>query len=122
MKTMNIDGVEYALVPIGKLEPEVQLDITRFKGMVTESDKYCFEATLIRDNNVPGKYYDGVDIEFTDKRSKPWKTDLWDSNTWMRGVLINDPVSLEHLKESVCPQGEAEFKAFLKVLKEEGWL
>ena len=40
----------------------------------------------------------------------------------MRGVLINDPESLENLRESVCLQGEAELKAFLKELKEEGWL
>ena len=122
MKTINIDGVEYALVPLGKLEPEVEINITRFKGMVTESDKYCFEATLIKDDKVPGKYYDGVDIEFTDKRSQPWETGHWDSNAWMRGVLTNDPESLAGLRESVCPQGKAEFKAFLKVLKEEGWL
>ncbi len=122
MKTINIDGVEYALVPVGKLEPEVEINITRFKGMVTESDKYCFEATKLKDDDVPGMYYDSVDIEFTDKRVKPWKTDHWDNPTWMRGVLTNDPESLADLRESVCPQGEAEFKAFLKVLKEEGWL
>ena len=40
----------------------------------------------------------------------------------MRGVLTNDPESLADLRESVCPQGEEEFKAFLKVLKEEEWL
>ena len=122
MKTINIDGVEYALVPVGKLEPEVQLSISRFKGMVTESDKYCFEATtLIKDDDVPGNHYDGVDIEFTDKRSKPWKTDSWDNNAWMYGVLDNDPESLSTL-DHLCPQGIAELKAFLKVLKEEGWL
>jgi len=121
MKTINIDGVEYALVPVGKLEPEVELNITRFKGMITESGKYCFEATLVRYNNEPDKYYDGVDIEFTDKRVKPWKTDHWDNDTWMRGVLDNNPESLAEL-DNLCPQGIVEFKSFLKVLKEEGWL
>ena len=116
---IQIDGVWYVRE---QQEPEVEINITRFKGMVTESDKYCFEATKLKHGDVPGRYYDGCDIEFTDKRGEPWKTDLWDNNAWMRGVLINDPVSLEHLRESVCPQGEAELKAFLKVLKEEGWL
>ena len=115
---IQIDGVWYVRE---QQEPEVQLDITRFKGMVTESDKYCFEATKIKDGSVPGKYYDGCDIEFTDKRVKPWKTDLWDNNAWMRGVLDNNPESLAEL-EHLCPQGEAELKAFLKVLKEEGWI
>jgi hypothetical protein len=121
MKTINIDGVEYALVPVCGVEQEVQLSITRFKGMVTESDKYCFEATLIKDDKVPGKYYDGVDIEFTDKRSKPWKTEHWDNNAWMKGILDNNPEPLK-LLDHICPQGIAELKAFLKVLKEEGWL
>ena len=116
---IQIDGVWYVRE---QQEPEVQLNITRFKGMVTESDKYCFEANKIQKTEWPPEYYDGVDIEFTDKRVKPWKTDLWDNNAWMRGVLINDPVSLEHLRESVCPQGEAELKAFLTKLKEEEWL
>jgi hypothetical protein len=121
MKTINIDGVEYALVPVGKLEPEVEINITRFKGMVTESDKYCFEATKIKHGDVPGRYYDGVDIEFTDKRSQPWKTDHWDNNAWMNGILDNNPEPLK-LLDNICPQGIAELKAFLKVLKEEGWL
>ena len=121
MKTINIDGVEYALVPVGKLEPEVEINITRFKGMVTESDKYCFEATKIQKTEWPPEYYDGVDIEFTDKRSKPWKTDHWDNDAWMKGILDNNPEPLK-LLDNICPQGIAELKAFLKVLKEEEWL
>ena len=120
MKTINIDGVEYALVPVGKLEPEVQLNITRFKGMVTESDKYCFEANRIQKTEWPPEYYN-VDIEFTDKRSRPWKIEQWENNTWMNGVLDNNPESLSEI-DNLCPQGIAELKAFLKVLKEEGWL
>ena len=120
MKTINIDGVEYALVPVGKLEPEVQLNITRFKGMVTESDKYCFEATKIQKTEWPPEYY-SIDIEFTDKRSRPWKIEQWENNTWMNGVLDNNPESLSEL-DYICSQGIAEFKAFLKVLKKEGWL
>ena len=115
---IQIDGVWYVRE---QQEPEVQLSITRFKGMVTESDKYCFEAALIKDDDVPGKYYDGVDIEFTDKRSRPWKVEQWENNTWMNGVLDNNPESLSEL-DHICSQGIAEFKAFLKVLKKEGWL
>ena len=115
---IQIDGVWYIRE---QQEPEVQIDVTRFKGIVAESDKYCFEATKIKDGSVPGKYYDGCDIEFTDKRVKPWKTDLWDNNAWMRGVLDNNPESLAEL-DNLGPQGEAELKAFLKVLKEEGWI
>lgn len=123
MKTINIDGVEYALVPVGQVQPEVEIDIVRSEARTIESDKYVFEATRIERKDVPGTYYDGIDIKFTDKREKPWKEDFWDNNAWMRGVLINDPESLEWLKDgSMCLQGEAEFKAFLKELKEEGWI
>lgn len=113
---IQIDGVWY----VREQEPEVQLNITRFKGMVTESDKYCFEANRIQKTEWPPEYYDGVDIEFTDKRSKPWKTDNWDNNAWMEGILDNNPEPLKLL--DLCPQGIAELKAFLKVLKEEEWL
>ena len=114
---IQIDGVWY----VREQEPEVQLNITRFKGMVTESDKYCFEANRIQKTEWPPEYYDGVDIEFTDKRSKPWKTEQWDNDAWIKGVLDNNPESLSELN-NLCPQGIAEFKAFLKVLKEEEWL
>ena len=115
---IQIDGVWYVRE---QQEPEVQLDITRFEGMVTESDKYCFEANRTQKTVCPPEYYDNIDIEFTDKRSKPWKTDSWDNNTWMNGVLDNNPESLKSLNY-ICPQGIAELKAFLKVLKEEEWL
>ena len=102
--------------------PEVEIDIIRSEARTIESDKYCFEAIRLERKDAPGTYFDGIDINFTDKREKPWKEDYWDNSAWLRGVLINDPESLGHLKESVCLQGEAEFKTFLKELKQEGWL
>jgi len=105
--------------------PEPELDITdniiRFRGISYESDKYVFEATIIRKPDSEFEYYD-CDIEFKDKRTRPWIEDLWDNPTWVKGVLNNNPESLEELRKTVCPQGEAEFKAFLKILKQEGWL
>ena len=99
---------------------ECKLIINEFgNGFVNKNDKIIY----IKKKDLNNAFHNEiVDIEFTDKRVKPWKTDLWDNNAWMRGILINDPVSLEHLRESVCPQGEAELKAFLTKLKEEEWL
>lgn len=116
---IQVNGVWYVRE---QEEPEVEIDVIRTEGRTTESDKYCFEATRIERKDVPGTYYDGIDIKFTDKREKPWKDDYWDNDAWLRGVLENNPESIGHLKDSVCLQGEAEFKAFLKVLKEDGWL
>ena len=105
--------------------PEPELDITdniiRFRGISYESDKYVFEATIIRKPGSEFEYYD-CDIEFKDKRTRPWTEDLWDNVTWVKGVLNNNPESLAELRNTVCPQGEAEFKAFLKILKQEGWI
>ena len=105
--------------------PEPELDITdniiRFRGISYESDKYVFEATIIRKPGSEFEYYD-CDIEFKDKRTRPWTEDLWDNPTWVKGVLNDNPESLVELRKSVCPQGEAEFKAFLKILKQQGWL
>ena len=105
--------------------PEPELDITdniiRFRGISYESDKYVFEATIIRKPGSEFEYYD-CDIEFKDKRTRPWTEDLWDNPTWVKEVLNDNPESLVELRKSVCPQGEAEFKAFLKILKQEGWL
>ena len=116
---IQIDGVWYVRE---QQEPEVKIDIIRSESRTIESDKYCFDAVRLERSDAPGTYYDGIDVRFTDKRERPWKEDHWDNDAWMRGVLINDPESLGHLKESVCSQGEAEFKTFLKALKEEGWL
>ena len=102
--------------------PEVEINIIRTEARTIESDKYVFEAVRLEKSDAPGTYFDGIDINFTDKRERPWKEEYWDNNAWMRGVLINNPESLENLRESVCLQGEAELKAFLKELKEEGWL
>ena len=105
--------------------PELELDITdniiRFRGISYESDKYVFEATIIRKPGSEFEYYD-CDIEFKDKRTRPWTEDLWDNPTWVKGVLNDNHESLVELRKTVCPQGEAEFKAFLKILKQEGWL
>jgi hypothetical protein len=40
----------------------------------------------------------------------------------MRSVLKDYPEALEELREAVCEQGEKEFKEFLRMLQEEGWL
>lgn len=118
---IQINGAWYVREQEAAL-PEVKIDIIRSESRTIESDKYCFDAIRLERSDAPGTYFEGIDIEFTDKREKPWKEDYWDNDAWMKGVLINDPESLENLRESVCPQGEAEFKAFLKVLKEDGWL
>jgi hypothetical protein len=98
-------------------------DVTTYIGKVAESKLYVFKAEKIYRDENGGGFLSGVDIEFTDKRILgEWIEDLWDNDTWMRGVLNNSPDALEDLRDSVCEQGEKEFKEFLTMLQEEGWL
>lgn len=118
---IQVNGVWYVREQ-EEQSPEVEIHIMRSESRSIESDKYFFEAIRSERPDAPGTYFEYIDIKFTDKRERSWKEDFWDNNAWFRGVLINDPESIEHLKDSVCLQGEAEFKAFLKELKQEGWL
>ena len=120
---IQINGVWYKREEDSIEEPESTFwDVTNYVGKVAESSLYCFKATKMYKDEINGEWY-LVSIEFTDKRILGnWKTDVWDNNTWMRGVLNNSPDSLEDLRYSVCEQGEKEFKEFLRMLQEEGWL
>jgi len=118
---IQVNGVWYVREQ-EEQSPEVEINIMRSEARSIESDKYFFEAIRLERPDAPGTYFGDIDIKFTDKRERPWKEDFWDNNAWFRGVLINDPESIKYLRESVCLQGEAEFKAFLKELKQEGWI
>jgi hypothetical protein len=100
--------------------PKPKLEITRYEGMITESNLYCFKAEKIYKDLDSDEVYEGLDIEFTDKRNDSFED--WDNCKWMIAILNNEPEALETLRESVCLQGEVEFKAFLEVLVEKGWL
>lgn len=117
---IQIDGVWY----VREQQAPKKIDVTKFKGIVTESDKYCFEATLIERED--GTYFNDFDVKFTDKRKERtkdgnWKTDDWDNMTFFRGCLKRNPESLGMLKMDVCEQGVEEFIALLNILDEEGW-
>jgi hypothetical protein len=122
---IQINGVWYKREEEGPVfeSAPVVLDVTNYIGKVAESGLYCFKAEKMYKDEINGELYSGVDIEFTDKRTLGnWKTDVWDNNTWMRSVLKDNPEALDELRESVCEQGEKEFKEFLRLIQEEGWL
>ena len=121
---IQINGVWYKREEDSTEETESTFwDVTTYIGKVAESKLYVFKAEKIYRDENGGGFLSGVDIEFTDKRILgEWIEDLWDNDTWMRGVLNNSPDALKELRESVCEQGEKEFKEFLRILQEEGWL
>jgi hypothetical protein len=114
---IQINGIWY--IREDQVQESIELDLTEFEGVVVENDCFCFEATRIRKNS--GGYHSNIDMKFTDKRVKPWKEDNWDSNDWMRGVLRNDPESLENLPIK-DPKDIKYFQAFLQHLEDEEWL
>ena len=113
---IEINGVWYVREAEQDLD---EGDVTEFKGCVYETDEYCWEATKLL--KYDDKYYDEIDIKFTDKSNKPWLSDHWDSNVWMKGVLRNDPESIKEAKTSMSKEGVAAFKWFLKILQNKGW-
>jgi hypothetical protein len=121
---IQINGVWYKREEDSIEETESTFwDVTTYIGKVAESKLYVFKAEKIYRDENGGGLLSGVDIEFTDKRTLGnWKTEYWDNDTWMRGVLNDGIDALEELRKSVCEQGEKEFKEFLTILQKEGWL
>ena len=115
---IQIDGVWY--IKEGVDNQAIDFDTVEYKGRVYESNLYCFDVTKIkRDDNG---YYDGVDVKFTDKRTKPWKEDNFDNDRWLLGVLDNKPESIPQAKEMMCEQGIAELKAVVDDLLLIEWI
>jgi hypothetical protein len=114
---IQINGVWYIREDQAQ-ENAIELDPIKFEGVVVENNEFCFEATRTRKDSY--SYYDDIAIKFTDKRVKPWREDNWDSNSWMKGVLDNNPDFLKELPD--IGEGTKFLQAFLQYLKDEEWL
>jgi hypothetical protein len=127
---IEINGVWYVREDaitdsLDHLEVE-EMDLTFTEECHYETDKYCFVASRIRIDGGD-EFYPDITIEFTDKRSAnrdTWKEEFWDNNNWFKGILENNPESINSFNKDtdLCEQGKQQFKAFLHRLKEEGWL
>ena len=115
---IQIDGIWYVREDQIQENP-IELNPIKFEGVVVENDKFCFEATRICKDS--GGFYNDITIKFTDKRIKPFKEEYWDSNTWMKGILNNNPDSLEEIP-NIDSEGIRFLQAFLQYLKDEEWL
>jgi hypothetical protein len=119
--------LEAVLHPFRKeIKPLKREDVTAFKGFVYETDKFCYEATITAKSGLfeEGEYHDNIDIKFTDKRIKPWVEDHWDSIFWFKGVLENNPESINTLLvgDGMNREDVDKFRSFLAFLKQQGWL
>lgn len=119
MDRIQINGVWYVREDQAYQE-SIQLDPTNYHGCVVENDEFVIKATKLYDE-AGDRYYDALDIKFTDKRNKLWKEEEWDNNVWFGGVLNNDPESIESISY-IGPNGVQFLQAFLKHLKKKEWL
>ena len=119
MDRIQINGVWYVREDQAYQE-SIQLDPTNYHGCVVENDEFAIKATKLYDG-AGDRYYDALDIKFTDKINKPWKEEEWDNNVWFGGVLNNDPESIESISY-IGPNGVQFLQAFLKHLKKKEWL
>lgn len=116
---IEINGVWYVREDQQQEEPIV-LDLLNFEGCGVEDTNYYWEATRMYKDD--GSLYDGIDIKFTDKRSKPWKEEHWDNNLWMKAIYNNEEPALKEAKESMDDNGIKIFKQFLQELVKKEWL
>ena len=120
---IQINGVWYIRESSNPLPESEPLDLTYTQGCIYETDKYCFEATRTYKDYDSNEFYgDCVDIEFTDKRTKPWKIDNWDNSTWLLGVHHNDRGALEEAFELMDGDGIRQLKDFIRELIKIGWI
>jgi len=118
MERINVNGVWYVREDSSQ-EEKKYIEIYNYIGCNCETSDYSWEATRhLKDDNET--FYGEIGIIFTDKRNKIIEN--WDTMSFFKGVLENDPESIAELRESVDKEGEIDFKQFLSVLKAQGWL
>lgn len=122
MKKINIDGVWYGLVPMGQIQEEEEVVLSFSHSCMVETDNYCFEAIRMCKDESPNDFFNDIDIKFTDKREKPWKEEYWDGNLWFNNIVDGDQDAIGQALEVMCHEGLSTFTAFLKKLREIGWL
>ena len=120
---IQINGVWYKREE-PKREPAewpVEEMVCSCRTYIFETTEFCFQASRSYKDNSDTLYSD-MDIEFTDKRVKPWKEEYWDNPNWFRGILDNNPDSLKEALKELGGNGVEQLQAFLGYLKDKGWL
>ena len=120
---IQINGIWYVREDAPKEDYEEcePLDLIECQTLTYEDDELCLEAIKLIHDEVP--YALDIDIQYTDKLApKPWKEELWDSNSWMKAVLDDEPEAIKSALESMKKSQLRTFKKFLTALRERGWL
>lgn len=117
---VKIDGVWYVREDSIKMPEIKEAEVVWFDGAVYETEEICFEASLIKTNL--GRYLEPT-IEYTIKEGSrsEWKVNYIDNDSWLLSLLDGDPEALESAREIMTPTQIEHLKAFIYVIKEEGW-
>lgn len=109
---IEINGVWYVReIP----EETIVIDATNYSGCVYEDESFCFDATKLDSD-------DSIDIEITDKRTKPWKTHHYDSLPFLIGILHGDNEVKSTNIDILGLKGHNYLKRFLETLKDKKWI
>ena len=106
---------------------EEELDLTFNLECMYENSQYAFVASRLHEDGFESDFYDGISIEFTDKRSKDrtdWVEEHWDNDMFFIGILERDKGSIETLRNEIgmCENGIKTLIQFLTQLKGIGWI
>jgi hypothetical protein len=116
---IQINGTWYVKEQPDPVIKERQVEVFESKHLVYEDNRFCFDAAI----DITGKG-ELDSIEVIDKRSKPWKEEMWDSKFFLSGCLSRNPDSLLSLKgdNGFSDDDVENFIAFLKEIEKRGWL
>lgn len=131
MKTMIIDGQEYALVPIEDYKTdqkhnEIEVD-NFYYGCVVEDEDHCFEFSVLvnyEDGKMVFPENPMASIEWTHKKGakKDWESEYLDNPDWLRRVVNEPTSSIEDYPEGLDYNGTQMLKSLIRKMEEIGWL
>lgn len=106
---------------------EEELDLSFNIECVYENSQYVFVASRLHEDGLDSDFYDGISINFTDKRfedREDWTEDHWDNELFFKGILERDKGSIETLRNEIgmCENGIKILIQFLTQLREIGWI
>lgn len=124
---IEINGVWYVKEELKIPTGEPTYDIVNSLECLYESKDFCFEATvLLKDEaETVNEYSSFVSIEVTDKRKPKEKRETYDIDNpqWVLDTLKdNTEATLDFNNVFNSPQGLKEYREFIEIIKEKGWL
>ena len=118
---IQINGEWYIKEPT-EITPK-ELDLAYAEMCSYEVLDYCFDATrMFKDYDSSEFYKNEIEIKFTDKRTKTWKVDNWDSVAWLIDVYKGNKDAINDASELMGTYGIMELKNFIGHLIKIGWI